>query len=53
MPVRKSHLNPSIARLYKEYLVNPLGDKSHHLLHTRYTPRDKALSMQEVLKHYV
>jgi len=34
--LRKSHENPSIAQLYKEFLGEPLGEKSHHLLHTHY-----------------
>ena len=34
--VRRSHDNPDIQRLYKEYLGRPLGAKSHHLLHTQY-----------------
>ena len=39
-PVRTSHSNESIQRLYKEYLGEPLGEKSHHLLHTHYEKRD-------------
>ncbi len=35
-PLRKSHLNPAIAAIYNEYLKAPLGEKSHHLLHTVY-----------------
>lgn len=35
-PVRKSHENQSVIRLYKEYLGEPCGEKSHHLLHTHY-----------------
>ena len=35
-PVRKSHENPSIKKLYEEYLGEPCGEKSHHLLHTHY-----------------
>ena len=41
MPLRKSHENPAVQALYEEYLVKPLGEKSHHLLHTSYTPRAK------------
>ncbi|MGI9860198.1 NADH-dependent [FeFe] hydrogenase, group A6 [Moorella naiadis] len=41
MPIRKSHENPSIQALYREFLGQPLGEKSHHLLHTKYTPRGK------------
>jgi len=36
---RKSHDNPEIKKLYNNYLGKPLGDKSHHLLHTKYTAR--------------
>lgn len=38
-PVRKSHENPSIIKLYKEYLGEPCGEKSHHLLHTHYSDK--------------
>ena len=41
MPLRKSHANPAVDCLYKEYLIEPLGEKSHHLLHTHYTNRGK------------
>ena len=37
---RKSHENPEIKLIYKEYLGEPLGHKSHKLLHTSYTARD-------------
>ena len=36
MPIRKSHENPSIIRLYDEYLGEPCGEKAHQLLHTHY-----------------
>ncbi len=39
MPIRKSHENPAIIQIYKEFLGEPLGHKSHELLHTHYTPR--------------
>ena len=32
--LRFSHENPDVLALYKEYLTAPLGEKSHHLLHT-------------------
>ena len=35
-PIRKSHENPYIQKLYEEFLIKPLGEKSHHLLHTHY-----------------
>ena len=38
--LRVSHKNASIKRLYDEYLVKPLGEKSHALLHTHYSRRD-------------
>lgn len=38
---RKSHENPSIKKIYEEFLKEPLGEKSHKLLHTKYTPRSK------------
>jgi len=37
--VRCSHENPEISQIYKEFLGEPLGHKSHELLHTGYTPR--------------
>lgn len=41
-PVRKSHENPEIVQIYKEFLPEgPLGKKSHKLLHTEYTKRNR------------
>ncbi|MCK5063775.1 MAG: iron hydrogenase small subunit, partial [Candidatus Fermentibacteraceae bacterium] len=37
---RKSHANPEVQLLYAEFLKEPLGHKSHELLHTHYTKRD-------------
>ncbi len=39
LPLRKSHDNPDVQKLYDEFLLKPLGHESHHLLHTKYTPR--------------
>jgi iron only hydrogenase large subunit-like protein len=39
LPIRKSHENPVVVRIYQEFLGQPLGHKSHELLHTHYTPR--------------
>ncbi len=39
--LRKSHENPSVVRLYEEYLGEPNGHKAHELLHTHYYKRDK------------
>jgi NADH-quinone oxidoreductase subunit G/[NiFe] hydrogenase diaphorase moiety small subunit/NADP-reducing hydrogenase subunit HndD len=41
MPLRKSHLNPEVIKIYKDFLEHPLGEKSHHLLHTHYTERER------------
>lgn len=41
MPLRKSHENPAVKTLYEEFLGEPLGEKSHRLLHTHYTERGK------------
>jgi len=37
--VRQSHENPAIAALYRDFLGAPLGEHSHHLLHTTYQAR--------------
>lgn len=36
---RKSHENPEIKKIYKDFLGEPLGHKSHELLHTKYSER--------------
>ncbi len=41
LPYRRSHDNPSIKKVYQDYLKEPLGEKSHHLLHTKYTNRGR------------
>ena len=41
MPLRKSHLNPEVIKIYKDFLETPLSEKSHHLLHTHYTERER------------
>ena len=35
-PIRFSHENPDVQALYRTYLKRPLGEKSHHLLHTNH-----------------
>ena len=40
-PVRKSHENPYIKKLYEEFLGSPLSEKAHHLLHTHYFDKSK------------
>ena len=44
--IRKSHENPAIQELYKEFLGEPNGHKAHELLHTHYTA--KALYKEQV-----
>lgn len=39
MAIRKSHDNPEVAAIYKEFLGEPNGHKSHELLHTHYVER--------------
>jgi NADH-quinone oxidoreductase subunit G len=40
LPLRKSHLNPSIQKLYKDFLGEPGSHLAHELLHTSYTQRE-------------
>ena len=39
--IRKSHENPVVRKLYKEYLEKPGSYRAHKLLHTHYTKKDK------------
>jgi len=39
LPLRKSHENPIVQKIYKEYLDKPLSKKAHMLLHTYYCKR--------------
>ncbi len=41
MPIRKSHENPEVKTIYEEFLHEPLGHKSHELLHTHYHDKHK------------
>jgi iron only hydrogenase large subunit-like protein len=38
--IRRSHENPDIQRIYREYLGRPLSEKSHALLHTHYKAKE-------------
>ncbi len=40
-PLRKSHENPSIKKIYEEYFEKPNSHKAHELLHTTYQVRAK------------
>jgi NADH-quinone oxidoreductase subunit G/[NiFe] hydrogenase diaphorase moiety small subunit len=40
LPIRKSHENPHVLKLYEEFLTDgPCGEESHRYLHTHYTAR--------------
>ena len=41
MPLRKSHDNPVVKKLYGEFLGKPGSHKAHEVLHTHYVKRDK------------
>ena len=41
MPLRKSHENPAVKKIYKEFLGVPGGQKAEELLHTRYIDKSK------------
>ncbi|MFA7078486.1 MAG: NADH-dependent [FeFe] hydrogenase, group A6 [Syntrophomonas sp.] len=41
MPVRKSHENSEVKAIYADFLHEPLGHKSHELLHTHYQAKNK------------
>ncbi|HNX66034.1 MAG TPA: NADH-dependent [FeFe] hydrogenase, group A6 [Bacteroidales bacterium] len=40
LPLRKSHENPEVISIYKEFLTAPNSHKSHELLHTHYFERE-------------
>ena len=42
-PIRKSHENPYILKLYEEFLGKPMSEKSHKLLHTHYVDKSKKI----------
>ena len=44
LEIRKSHENPIIKQIYKEFLIEgPCGELSHKLLHTHYKKRGKKI----------
>ncbi|AEH50198.1 NADH-dependent [FeFe] hydrogenase, group A6 [Pseudothermotoga thermarum] len=49
--IRKSHENPSIKKLYQEFLEHPLSHVAHETLHTTYMDRSKKKGKVEVLEH--
>ncbi len=42
-PLRASHRNPLVQKLYSQYLQRPLSAQSHALLHTHYAKREVLL----------
>jgi NADP-reducing hydrogenase subunit HndD len=46
-PLRKSHENPFIIKLYKEFLDKPNSEKAHHLLHTKYFDKKKKIIVKQ------
>lgn len=44
-PLRKSHQNPYILKLYDEFLGKPCGHKSRELLHTHYFNKQKNIEI--------
>ena len=45
--IRKSHENPTVKKLYEEFLEKPGSHKSHELLHTTYVARDKYKNIEK------
>jgi NADP-reducing hydrogenase subunit HndD len=46
-PLRKSHENPFIIKLYDEFLGKPNSEKAHHLLHTSYFDKKKKIIVKQ------
>jgi len=46
-PLRKSHENPFIIKLYKEFLGKPNSEKAHQLLHTHYFDKKKKFIVKQ------
>ena len=46
LPLRKSHESPAVKKIYEDFLGKPLGEKSHHLLHTTYRDRSKKVTRE-------
>lgn len=41
-PIRKSHENPEVQKIYNDFLGRPMGELSHKLLHTTYQARERS-----------
>jgi NADH-quinone oxidoreductase subunit G len=49
--LRQSHESPSVKKLYENFLKEPLGRKSHELLHTHYVKRGTDMPHKRSLGH--
>jgi NADH-quinone oxidoreductase subunit G/NADP-reducing hydrogenase subunit HndD len=47
LPLRKSHENPEIQTLYRDFLGEPLSPRAHELLHTTYHKAAKPYEFDE------
>lgn len=47
LDIRKSHENPSIQRLYKEFLGEPNSHVAHEILHTHYNKNRKKYNLKK------
>ncbi len=45
-PIRKSHENPYIKKLYEEFLISPMSEKAHQLLHTHYFDKSDEITIE-------
>lgn len=43
--IRKSHENPSVKKLYEEFLGSPMSKKAHELLHTQYFDKSNPMKI--------
>ncbi len=48
--IRRSHENPDVQRLYKDFLGRPLSAKAHQLLHTHYKAKEPRGIIPQELK---
>jgi NADP-reducing hydrogenase subunit HndD len=46
-PLRKSHENPFVIKLYEEFLGKPNSEIAHHLLHTHYFDKKKKVIVKQ------
>lgn len=49
MVIRKSHENPSITKIYEDFLEKPLSHIAHELLHTHYSDRSEKKALEKAV----